>query len=69
MENLKVDITEAVKELGNITDVVMFVESNQDIQGLDRVGSLIFGAPKFTVGTVDNNNNNTELDNRWIVEE
>ena len=44
----------------------MFVESNQDIQGLDRVGRLIFGEPKFTVGTVDNN---TELDNGWIVEE
>lgn len=67
--NVKVDITEGVKKLGNVTDVVMFVESNQDIQGLDRVGSLIFGAPKFTVGTVDNNNNNTELDNGWIVEE
>lgn len=68
--NIKVDITEAVKELGNVTDVVMFVESNQDVQGLDRIGSLIFGTPKFTVGTVSNNNNNNAgLDNRWIVEE
>ena len=67
--NIKVDITEAVKELGNVTDVVMFVESNQDVQGLDRIGSLIFGTPKFTVGTVSNNNNNAGLDNRWIVEE
>lgn len=67
--NVKVDITEAVKELGNVTDVVMFVESNQDIQGLNRVGSLIFGAPKFTMGTVSNNNsNNTNLGNMWNVD-
>ena len=67
--NVKLDITDAVKELENVTDVVMFVESNQDIQGLDRVGSLIFGAPKFTVGTVSSNNNNNGLGNRWIVED
>ena len=65
--NLQVDITDAIKELGYVSDVVMFVESNQDVKELDRVGSLTFGQPKFTFGEVVNNESSSN--NEWVVGE
>ncbi len=64
--NLQIDITDAVRELGNVVDVVMFVESNQNIKDVDRIGSLIFGAPKFTSGKVTEN---PIASNKWLVED
>ena len=65
--NLQIDIADAVKELGHVVDVVMFVESNQDVKGLDRVGSLTFGQPKFTFGEAINNSDLSN--NEWVVGE
>lgn len=64
--NLQVDITDAVRELGHVVDVVMFVESSQNVKDVDRVGSLTFGAPNFTEGKVSGN---TTSSSKWLVED
>ena len=64
--NVQVDITEAVRELGHVVDVVMFIESSQNVKNVDRVGSSIFGAPKFTEGQASGNSTTS---NKWLVDD